>query len=525
VRAEWDDPDEPRVRMLETLRHFAVEQLAASGEAEDVQARHAAYFVGLAERAESELYGPDQQRWLARLDRDRHNLAAVERRATARGDAETVARLGAALWRFWWARADAAEAHERVNAILTLARQAAPSSTLALALHAAGSLAALIGEYATSRSLLEAGEAVARGLEDRRPLARVLTNLGRLEFVEGHYAESRRSLDESLAILRGADDRAGLVLPLNYRGFVDYIEGHESAAREYFGEALALARAAADRVEIGHILHNIGLTYHVEGDVARAEPFYREAVAIMRESRQGQLLTMALGNFGHAVTLSGDVREARTLLGEALSLARTMGNRRRLAFTLWGVAALAAVEGQAERAVRFEAAVIATLDALGAVLARPMRELLLVQVAAARQALGEAAAETAASAGRATTLDLAVDEALAWLGEPPAAPGLAAAGPAAVEDVQRPGSPPAPLATDGPRGAALPRSPVSVLTPREREVAGLLGRGFSNRQIAEALVISLRTAENHVANICDKLGLSSRTQVTAWAVEQGLHRQ
>jgi non-specific serine/threonine protein kinase len=347
----------------------------------------------------------------------------------------------------------------------------------------------------------------------------VLTNLGRLEFVEGHYAESRRSLDESLAILRGADDRAGLILTLNYRGFVEYIEGHQSAARAYFGEALALAHEAVDQAEIGHILHNIGLTYHVEGEVARAEPLYRQAIAIMRESRQAQLLTMALGNFGHAVTLGGDAREAHTLLCEALSLARTMGNRRRVAFTLWTVAALAAVEGHAERAVSLEATVSVALDALGAVLARPMQDLLLAQLGDARRALGEASAEAAALVGRATTLDRAVDEALAWLAEPSAPPEAIA-----DQDIELPEPSPTPLVTSGARVADDPQARVSVLTTREREVAGLLGRGFSNRQIAEALVISLRTAENHVAHICAKLGLDSRTQVTAWAVEQGLHR-
>lgn len=66
--------------------------------------------------------------------------------------------------------------------------------------------------------------------------------------------------------------------------------------------------------------------------------------------------------------------------------------------------------------------------------------------------------------------------------------------------------------------------PDGALIPREREVAELVARGLSNRQIAEALVITERTAESHVQHILDKLGLTSRSQIAAWAVDRGLHK-
>lgn len=63
---------------------------------------------------------------------------------------------------------------------------------------------------------------------------------------------------------------------------------------------------------------------------------------------------------------------------------------------------------------------------------------------------------------------------------------------------------------------------VNPLTPREREVARLVAQGQTNRQIAATLVISERTADAHVQNILNKLGISSRAQIAAWAVERGL---
>ena len=60
------------------------------------------------------------------------------------------------------------------------------------------------------------------------------------------------------------------------------------------------------------------------------------------------------------------------------------------------------------------------------------------------------------------------------------------------------------------------------LTEREREVAALIAQGHTDRQIAEALVLSKRTVSTHVTNILNKLSFSSRTQVAAWAAEKGL---
>jgi DNA-binding CsgD family transcriptional regulator/tetratricopeptide (TPR) repeat protein len=85
-----------------------------------------------------------------------------------------------------------------------------------------------------------------------------------------------------------------------------------------------------------------------------------------------------------------------------------------------------------------------------------------------------------------------------------------------VRPRRRPGA-----ATAAPVGA--PKG--TVLTPREREVVGLVVEGLSNRQIAEKLYLSERTAETHVQNILAKLGFTSRTQVAGWAVREGLPYQ
>ena len=111
--------------------------------------------------------------------------------------------------------------------------------------------------------------------------------------------------------------------------------------------------------------------------------------------------------------------------------------------------------------------------------------------AKARDALGSRAFEAAVQRGKSFTLD----EALAYaLGEQPTAQPAPSTAPAAPE---------------------LPQ-----LTRREREVATLVARGMSNKDIAAKLVIAQRTAEGHVEHILTKLGFTSRNQITAWITEQ-----
>jgi predicted ATPase len=96
--------DEPRYRMLETIREFAAEQLAAAGEPARTQRHHAAFFLAMAEHAAVRMHGPEEDTWLRRLDRDHDNFRAVLRWMLAEGQARAALRLAVALWWFWYVR-------------------------------------------------------------------------------------------------------------------------------------------------------------------------------------------------------------------------------------------------------------------------------------------------------------------------------------------------------------------------------------------------------------------------------------
>ena len=181
--------------------------------------------------------------------------------------------------------------------------------------------------------------------------------------------------------------------------------------------------------------------------------------------------------------------------------------------TLAGLAAVAAARGQARRALRLGATVSALVETTGNPLHPADRAALDGGLALARQALPAEEQAAAWAEGRAMPLAAAVEDALTdvWpVGAEPAS-RAAAAGHANTD----PRRATRPAAHDG-------RAATGCLTRREREVATLVARGCTNRQIAHALGISPRTAENHVKRILAKLGARSRARIAAWAAAQGL---
>jgi predicted ATPase/DNA-binding SARP family transcriptional activator len=131
-----DTAPEPRFRMLQTIREFGLERLAASGEEPEIRERHAQFFLTLAEEAAGELSGPGHVAWLDRLTRDHDNLRGALRWSVDADRAETGLLIAAALWRFWQLRDHLAEGEAWLTALL-----AAPSAAASTPARAAGTKA------------------------------------------------------------------------------------------------------------------------------------------------------------------------------------------------------------------------------------------------------------------------------------------------------------------------------------------------------------------------------------------------
>jgi tetratricopeptide (TPR) repeat protein len=207
-RAEGPE-GEPRFGMLETIREYAAERLAASGEAETWRRRHAEHYLALAEQAAAELLGPQQGAWLERLEREHDNLRAALAWALERGEAELGLQLAGALGRFWEMRGHLSEGQRWLERALSRWLEASAPAR-AGALSVAGSLAYTRGEYERAAGLLEESLSLRRALGDQRGVALSLHNLGRVAYYRGDYTAARSLCEASLETYRVVGDQAGI---------------------------------------------------------------------------------------------------------------------------------------------------------------------------------------------------------------------------------------------------------------------------------------------------------------------------
>jgi predicted ATPase/DNA-binding SARP family transcriptional activator len=412
VLAEPDRTGVGRYRLLETLRQYGRERLANSGEAEQIQRRHTAFVVTLAEQAETELLGPEQAAWLVRLEREQENVRAALASARVRGDAEAALRLAGALWFFWLQRGYWSEGRDRLEEALALARDAGCSKERAKALCGAGTLAWLQDDYGAARSRLEESVALWRQLGNRRGLALALYYLGHAALMSGDYPAARSCYEQSLPIFQEEGDTWGLSQPLEGLGRVALQEGDYTAARARLEESLAIRREIGDNWQIALALNALGDVARCQGDDELATALYEESLALFRELDSRGGMASSLHNLGYVAHGQGDERRARALFGESLALFRELGDRRGIAEALAGLAGVATATGQPERAARLFGAAEALLAAIGVQLWPSNRADYDRDLAAARGRLDEASFMAAWAQGRAMSIDRAVGCAL-----------------------------------------------------------------------------------------------------------------
>ncbi|HET8627499.1 MAG TPA: tetratricopeptide repeat protein [Thermomicrobiales bacterium] len=313
-------PDgEPRLTMLETVREYAWERLAANGEAEEARRRHAAHFLDLAERAAPELTGPEQADWLTRLEREHDNLRAALNWARERGEGEFGLRLAGALWRFWWQRGHLGEGRDWLETLLARGGDAAPALR-AVALSGAGNLAWAQADLAWAAALHEASLALHRAAGDRWGVAKSLNNLGLVAVHAGRFEEAVQLYEESLALHRQAGTPRSLAGALVNLGEAVYKRGDNARAASLFEEGLALYRDLGDGRGVADTLHYLGIAACDRGDHGRAEELLTESVALFRAVGDQQGAASCL-EYLAAVALALDrPREAARLCGAADAL-------------------------------------------------------------------------------------------------------------------------------------------------------------------------------------------------------------
>ena len=450
------EEDGDRYRMLETVRQYARDRLLESGEGSRWQDRHLAYFLALAETAEPNLTGRDQQAWLDRLQAEHDNArAALAWSLTEGSDVASGLRLAGSLSRFWHLRGFLIEGRDWLAKLLAASPgvQQTATEARAKALKWGGTLAQHLGDYGAARAMLEESLAICRTLDEGHGVASALNNLGTLAYLEGDYPTSRVLFEESLKIRRALGDRIGIASSVSNLGNLAYLEGDYDAARALYEESLgierelgnqlgiatslqclamtldeqgdhAAARVAIDeglaiqrelgnRTGIGYSLNHLGNAALEQGDYATAQRLYEEALAIQRELGDRECVAAALDNLALVAAEQGDYVAARSLGKESLTIRRAMDDRRGIAWSLEGLAYVAFTFIGPAKAARMWGTAARMREEVGCPLPSRDRARSDRRIAAARAAMGDDAAFDAAwQDGRAMPLDQAVEFAL-----------------------------------------------------------------------------------------------------------------
>lgn len=499
-----------RFRSLETIREYAIEQLAISGEESNARDAHARYYAGLAQTGGNELTGPNQAFWLNRLDAELHNLRSAFEwlMIPARSSAlRATMALGLAtdLWRFWVARGRLREG----RAWLTRALDRAEADAIDLP-HRARATQYLGNMALDQGDLRDAQERYLRSLDlhtaanDQVGIASANNGLGLVAYYRGDYAEARHRHETALALRRNLSDRHGLANSVNNLGVTANAEQRFSEAQALLEEGLRIRRENRDDAAIGFSLHALGDLRFNQGKLDEAEMLHHRSLTIFEQIGDQLGIAYARCGLGYVSHQKHDETTALTYFLGALRLRQDLGDRRGMVECLEGLATVANANGRPAQAATLFAIAAETRRELGI----PLRP---VDRARHDEALREVRAGLTAEAFDTASMD--------GLSAGIEAVVAAVLDPAWRQDAQKPAPK---IVIHDESEPEISRAGADAITPRELSVLELLVQDLTNAEIADELYISVRTVESHVANILSKLGVPSRAKAKTIALRLNL---
>lgn len=396
IRIERDAAGRARYGMLETIREFAEEQLAASGEMETIGDRHAEVILAFTDRAERGLQSGERTTWARVSEAELDNVRAALRWSLDHDDTERALRLVGNLDWFWdavgrdgegWSWSVAALAKESVDR---------KGWGYARALLAAGQLAWNMGKFSQSAEMLSECIEAFREFRDQRSLGqallgraltlaylgdaqtayrdalesvKVLANIDELWLLAAaHFVlaeilldrdlrAAREAYERSLSIFRAVGDPWGIAHATSGLGGLAMRERDYAGARALLEEGLALRREIGNPHAIATSLVSLGELARRAGDDALAFDYLEEGLARFRDLGDAEHVAWSLYNLGLVAIDRRDAGAAATLLAECLSLRAEQGNPAQVARALAAMARVALLRGESERAARLFGAV------------------------------------------------------------------------------------------------------------------------------------------------------------------------
>jgi predicted ATPase/DNA-binding CsgD family transcriptional regulator len=456
--------DEVTFGMLETIREFALEMLSSdTAEAQDVEERHTLYYTELAERAEAQLRGPDQIAWGKRIDSEHDNLRAALQWSLSGGAG---------------AKQESAEGGSTQRVTLAM--------RIGSALH----------RFWQSRSYLSEGRhwlalALAHPCAPQtgRERALALYAAGWLASCQMDLEAAVSPFSESLAIFRELGAEYDVTRALSGLGRVALDQGRLDDAEEFYSQALTIRRGSGTDATIASALNNLGLVAMKKAEYARAEAMLEEAVTLIKRTGDTSHIGLIVNNLSRVLLRQKEYERAKGLIMESLDIQVAVAYRWGIGYCLFGLAEVALGQGQPERAARLLGAADAIFTDVAARMDPSDKDEYERCIAGARRRIGEDTFNALWAEGKSVGWEAVV------------------AAPETEVEVEQEKS----------------QSPThAILSPRELDVLRLLAEGISDIQIAERLFLSKHTINAHLRNVYSKLGVTSRSAATRYAIEQGI---
>jgi len=398
-----------RYRFLETVRQYAMAKLAESGEADIVRRRHAEYYVSLDEDAFIA-----KPAWYSEMELEYDNLlAALSWSKSVRGEWELRFRLTQlfSMYSYWhgsWneSRKWLEDAIGHPEAINFPREQAELYSGLAQVL-------SMQGDYEASEKHHTRVLSYAREVSDRPGIAWELHWLGHNAREHDDATAARARLEESVAIFQELGEEATIAMARNTLAEAAILQGDTGLAKSMLEENLALARKVEVVFTIGWSLNHLGHVAQLEGDFEKAIQLHEESLPLFQQvGSQNEGTIWAHQSLGETLLAQGKVSLAVAHFTEALTICQDLGERAGLAWCLAGLAGVAALNEEPERAAWLWGAAEALRKSIGAREApasHATHERLKAEV---RQQLGEETFNAKWAEGEAASVDEVIDEAM-----------------------------------------------------------------------------------------------------------------
>lgn len=347
--------DEPRFTMLQTIREYARERLAASGEESATRRAHAAYCLVLAEEGNPELTAEARDLWLIRCELEIDNFrSALDWLFEAR-DLDWGLRLCMALFRFWDMREHLTEGRTRLEAILTLAGDEYSKQRAKLYIFL-GALSTAQGDFRAASRFLNESLRLYEQLEDLSGIAASLNALGVSARDCGNYDSAQANFERSLACWRTLSDDLSTARCLHNLANVAKVRGDYDRGQSALREASYIFEKVGDRSGAAWSLNQQGDISREQGDTAAALELYQHALDIFRQSGDRWGAARSQTDLGYLYCAQRNFEAAHAAYREALQLFVGLGHRRGIARALEGIGCLAAGRGHFARALKLAAA-------------------------------------------------------------------------------------------------------------------------------------------------------------------------